>query len=67
MNKEFILNKIEETKKEFDALQQRKADLQKEIIKCDQEIYRLDGKYIAYDSVLKEFDNTPIQGVIETM
>lgn len=35
MNKEFILNKIEETKKEFDALQQRKADLQKEIIKCD--------------------------------
>jgi predicted nuclease with TOPRIM domain len=58
MDKNIILAKMEEAGAEFQKLQQRKAELQQEIIKCEQTMMRLDGKYEAYATLLKELETT---------
>ena len=56
MDKNSILQKIEEVRTEFQQLEQKKMSLQQEIIKCEQETYRLDGKYVAYNTILQEME-----------
>ncbi len=56
MDKNSILQKMEEIRNEFQQLEQKKVSLQQEIIKCEQEAYRIDGKYIAYNTILQELE-----------
>jgi len=54
MDKNLILRKMEEIKAEFQKLQERKNSLQAELVKIEQEAFRIDGKYIAYNTMLQE-------------
>lgn len=56
MDKNLILRKMEEINEEFQNLQRKKSMIQNELIKLEQEAYRLDGKYAAYDTLLQEIN-----------
>ena len=58
--KEMLEKKIAETKEEFEKLQERKNELMTEVAKIEQEIFRLDGKYIAYQNMLKEIETEDV-------
>jgi len=56
MDKNYLLKKMEELKAEFDKINEYRNTLRGEMTKAEQEIVRLDGQYIAYNTMLKEIE-----------
>ena len=50
--------KINEAKEEFEKITKMKNELMTELTKVEQEILRIDGKYMAYNTMLQEIEKT---------
>ena len=59
--KEMLEKKITETREEFEKITQMKNELMNELTKVEQEILRIDGKYIAYQNLLQETETKDVK------